>query len=98
MKKEGAIVLAAVAVLVIAGFVGGRRYERSSPEFHHSGKALEPSCKSDEELKTAWSECIDDRRREQTDYLIWRGKHIQQLEACTSSLGEATHALVRRHP
>ena len=43
-----------------------------------------------------WQRCLDARHKEQLDYLMWRGKHAQQLEACTASLGEATRALVHR--
>lgn len=40
--------------------------------------------------------CLDRIHEQQMDYIRWRGKHVQQLEACTAALVEATHALVNR--
>ncbi len=61
-----------------------------------AGTAVSTTVSTTVSTEAELARCYDSRHTEQLNYIVWRGKHIQQLEACTQSLGEATHALVHR--
>jgi hypothetical protein len=91
MKKEILIVTLVVAVIGGVTFKMGLNTGRSQ-----SCAATQTAATSTPELSANddWQKCLDARHKEQADYIVWRGKHVQQLEACTASLGEATRALI----
>lgn len=98
MKKEIFIVTLVVALIGGVTFKMGLNMGRAddgarTPGWNHTAPAVVPAdvANNDERQR-----CLDARHKEQLEYIEWRGKHIQQLEACTASLGEATRALVHR--
>jgi hypothetical protein len=95
MKNELMILLGVAGVLIIGSFMMGVRVERmTAAEPAPTCPPASPAPPPD--LSGALKECADARIAGQLDYIKWRGKHVQQLEACTAALGEAAHALVRR--
>lgn len=97
MKNELIVVLGVVGVLCVGSFTAGVRVQRMmAAEPTPTCPAAPPSAP---DLSDDLKKCLDTRVTEQLNYVKWRGKHDQQLEACTAALGEATHALAHRsHP
>lgn len=92
MRKEISVVALFVLLLGGVAYVAGVRVGRAEATNVARSEVEVPIPSPNDD----WRRCLEGRHKEQLDYLMWRGKHTQQLEACTASLGEATRALVHR--